>query len=422
MRDKILENLMREEIKRQQETIDLIASENYVSPEILDVLGSPLTNKYSEGYPGKRYYPGNQYYDEIEKLAQKRALAVFGLSEKSWAVNVQSYSGSPANIAIYHALMNFGDTLMGLKLTAGGHLTHGHKVNFSGRAYNVVHYSVNEKTGLLNYEEIAKLAREHKPKIIVSGLTAYPRKIDFKKFGEIAKSVGAYHLADISHIVGLVLAGLHPSPFPHSDVVMTTTHKTLRGPRGAVIFSKKSPLLHATDTNNLSIAEAIDRAVFPGMQGGPHNNVTAAKALMFFEAQQPKFKSYQKQILKNAQALAAGLSEEGFELITGGTDNHLMLVDLRSVGLDGQTGEKILEKNGITANRNTIPGDVSALKPSGLRLGTPAITTRGMKEKEMRLIAELMRRSLVEKENVSREVIALCRKFPLPYKTLNSKS
>ncbi len=424
MKDTKLQNLIKREIRRQQETIDLIASENYVSPEILEVLGSSLTNKYSEGYPGKRYYPGNQYYDEIEILAQKRALAAFGLNEKSWAVNVQSYSGSPANIAIYHALMNFGDTLMGLKLTAGGHLTHGHKVNFSGRAYNVVHYSVDEKTGLLDYGEIAKLAREGKPKVIVSGLTAYPRKIDFKKFSEIAKSVGAYHVADISHIAGLVLAGLHPSPFgsaqgkSYADVVMTTTHKTLRGPRGAIILSKKTELRTSNASNTeLTIAEAIDRAVFPGMQGGPHNNVTAAKALMFFEAVQPRFRSYQKQILKNSQALAAALLERGFKLVTGGTDNHLMLVDLRSVSLDGQTGEKILEENGITANRNTIPGDVSAFKPSGLRLGTPAVTTRGMKEKEMRLIAELMRRSLVDKENISREVVELCRKFPLPYKS-----
>lgn len=416
MKDIKLQNLIKGEIQRQKETIDLIASENYVSLEILEVLGSPLTNKYSEGYPGKRYYPGNRYYDEIEKLAQERALTTFGLNKKSWAVNVQSYSGSPANIAIYHALMNFGDTLMGLKLTAGGHLTHGHKVNFSGRAYKVVHYSVDERTGLLDYQEIEKLAQENKPKVIVSGLTAYPRKIDFKRFGEIAKSVGAYHVADISHIAGLVLAGLHPSPFdsaqgkPFADVVMTTTHKTLRGPRGAVIFTRRQET-----GDKQQVPDLIDRAVFPGMQGGPHNNVTAAKALMFFEANQPKFKSYQKQILKNSQALAAALLERGFKLVTGGTDNHLMLVDLRSVGLDGQTGERILEENGITANRNTIPGDISAFKPSGLRLGTPAVTTRGMKEKEMQLIAELMRRSLVDKENVSQEVVTLCKKFPLPY-------
>ncbi len=407
--------MIRGEVKRQSETLDLIPSENYVSPEILKILGSPLSNKYSEGYPGKRYYPGNHYYDEMELLAQKRGLELFGLNGRDWGINVQPYSGSPANLAIYAALMEFGDTLMGLRLSAGGHLTHGHKVNFSGRAYKVVHYGVNEKTGLLDYEEIMRLAKANKPKVIVSGLTAYPRKIDFKKFGAIAKTVGAYHVADISHIAGLIAAGLHPDPFPYSDVVMATTHKTLRGPRGAVIFSKKISLLHTTDAK-LLISDAIDRAVFPGMQGGPHNNSTAAKARMFFEALRPDFRKYQKQIVKNSSALATALKENGFTLVTGGTDNHLMLIDLKSVGLDGLTAGKILEKNMITANRNSIPGDASPFKPSGIRIGTPAITTRGMKEKEMAVIAKLIRDCLLGGKNVKKEAEKLCRRFPLPYK------
>lgn len=421
MKDKILEKLLNQEIDRQQESINLIASENYASPDLLKVLGSPLTNKYSEGYPGKRYYPGNQFYDEIEILAQKRCLKLFDLKEKDWSVNVQPYSGSPANIEIYNALMNLGDTLMGMKLMAGGHLTHGHKVNFSGKAYNVVHYGVNEKTGFLDYGEIAKLARKHNPKVIVSGLTAYPRKIDFKKFGEIAKSVGAYHLADISHIAGLIAAGLHQSPFgsaqgkPYADVVMTTTHKTLRGPRGALIFSRNSKLI-APDSK-LTIAEAIDRSVFPGMQGGPHNNATAAKALMAFEAMQPGFKKYQAQIVRNAQALSNELKKMGLSLVTGGTDNHLMLIDLRNIGLDGLTAEKMLEKNQIIANRNAIPGDEKPFKPSGLRIGTPSVTSRGMKEKEMHKIADLMHRCLIKKETVLKEAVALAKKFPLPYST-----
>lgn len=411
MKDRVLEKLLKAEIKRQQESINLIASENFVSEDMLSVLGSPLTNKYSEGYPGKRYYPGNAYYDEIEILAQKRALQLFRLNEKTWSVNVQPYSGSPANIEIYNALMKLGDTLMGLKLMAGGHLTHGHKVNFSGKAYSVVHYGVNEKTGLLDYEEIAKLAEKHNPKVIVSGLTAYPRKIDFKKFGEIAKSVGAYHVADVSHIAGLIAAGLHQSPFPYSDVVMATTHKTLRGPRGALIFSNRSVL----NEGGVSIADLIDRSVFPGMQGGPHNNVTAAKALMAFEALQPGFRTYQKQIIKNAAALASELEKSGFSLVTGGTDNHLMLVNLSDTGMDGLQAEKLLEKNQIIANRNTIPGDEKPLKPSGIRIGTPAVTSRGMKEKEMLAIADLIHRSLIKQESVLKEVIALSKKFPLPY-------
>ena len=404
MKDIKLKKLIRNEIKRQEATIDLIASENYASQDILDILGSPLTNKYSEGYPGKRYYPGNEIYDKIENLAKDRALKVFGLSPEKWSANAQSYSGSPANLAIYAALMEPGDVLMGMKLASGGHLTHGHKVNLSGKIYKSVQYGVNEKTRLIDYEEAARLAKQYKPKVIVSGLTAYPRKIDFKRFGDIAKSAGAYHVADISHIAGLVAAGLHQSPFSYCDVVMSTTHKTLRGPRGAVIFSRKE------------LAEKIDRAVFPGSQGGPHNNVTAAKALMFFEALQPQFKNYQKQVVKNAGVLAENLKKAGFKLLTGGTDNHLMLVDMRNAGLDGSTAEKLLEKNNITANRNSLPDDTSPFKPSGIRIGTPAVTTRGMKEREMRMIADLIFRCLVKKENVKKEVEKICKKFPLHYK------
>ncbi len=404
MKDKAIEKLIVLETKRQQETIDLIASENYASPDILMAVGSPLMNKYSEGYPGKRYYPGNVYYDQIEELAKERALKAFKLKPSDWAVNVQPYSGSPANLAIYSALMNPGETLMGMSLAVGGHLTHGHKVSFTGKFFNSVQYGVDIQTGLLDYEAMGNLAKKHQPKVIISGTTAYPRALDFQKIGTIAKSVGAYHVADISHIAGLVLAGLHPNPFPHADAVMTTTHKTLRGPRGAVIFSRKE------------ISERIDKAVFPGLQGGPHNNATAAKALMFFEALQPNFQKYQRQIVKNAKVLAATLTKLRFKLVTGGTDSHLMLVDVRGAEMDGMTAEKTLEANGITANRNSIPGDVSPFKPSGIRIGTPAVTTRGMKEKDMKVIAGLIYRALLKQENVKKEVAALCRKFPLPYK------
>lgn len=419
MKDKQLQKLIRWEIKRQNETIDLIASENCVSPDLLSVVGSPLMNKYSEGYPGKRYYPGNIIYDEIELLAQKRALKAFGLKDDEWSVNVQPYSGSPANLAIYGALMNRDGVLMGMNLPSGGHLTHGHKVSFSGKFFNAVQYGVNLKTGLIDFNEVRALAKKHKPQVIVSGFTAYPRQIDFKKFGDIAKEVGAYHVADISHIAGLVLAGLHPNPFPHADVVMTTTHKTLRGPRGAVIFARRS-LIKPTEQNpvpKFSIAEMIDRAVFPGLQGGPHNNITAAKALSFFEASQPSFKKYQKQIITNAKSLAGTLMKLEFKLLTDGTDNHLLLIDLKNNQLDGITAEKMLEQNGIVANRNSIPGDISPFKPSGLRLGTPVLTTRGMKEAQMKQIGELIHRCLISRENVNREVVALCKKFPLPYKS-----
>lgn len=404
---KILNELIKKEIKRQEETIDLIPSENIISPEILKVLGSPLANKYSEGYPGKRYYPGNIFYDVIELYAQKQGLAAFKLDPKEWHINVQPYSGSPANLAIYFALAKPGDTVMGMILSHGGHLTHGHKVNFSGTFYKSVQYGVNLKTGLIDYDALEKLAVENKPKIIFSGATAYPRVIDFKRIGEIAKKVGAYHAADISHIAGLVAAGIHPSPFLHADVAMSTTHKTMRGPRGAVIFSRGE-----------EISKAIDRAVFPGLQGGPHNNQTAGIALMFEEMQKASFKSYALQIVKNAKALASELLKHGFNLVSGGTDNHLILVDLKNKNIDGMAGQLLLESAGIVANRNTVPGDPSPFKPSGIRMGTPTVTTRGMKEKEMKQIAMFIHHLIDLKEPaefVRKEVVKLCGKFPLPY-------
>jgi len=400
MKDKKVEKLIELEKKRQEETLDLIASENLASEEVRGVLGSVLTNKYSEGYPGKRYYPGNEEYDTIENLTKSRALELFGLSAKSWSVNVQPYSGSPANFAVYYALVKPGEKIMGMKLSDGGHLTHGHKVSATGTLWKSIQFGVDEKSGLIDYVEVEKLAKKEKPKLIVSGFTAYPRKVDFKKFGEIAKSVGAYHLSDISHIAGLIAGGVHPSPFPHADVVTTTTHKSLRGPRGAMIFSK----------GNLSVK--IDKAVFPGLQGGPHNNATGAKAVAFFEALKPEFKIYAKQIVKNASVLADEMKKFGFELITGGTDNHLILVDMRNFGVDGLEAEKRLEEAGIIANRNSVPGDTSPFKPSGVRFGTPAVTTRGMKEKEMKEIAKLIQDAIKGDKEVVDKVRKLCKKFP----------
>lgn len=372
----MIKDLIKKELARQNRVINLIPSENYPSKDVLTALGSQLTSKYAEGYPGKRYYPGNEINDQIELETQNLARKVFGLS-KSWAVNVQPYSGSPANIAVYSALLKPGDALMGMKLSHGGHLTHGHKVNFSGMFYRSVQYGVDEKTGMIDYDKVSKLAKKYKPKIIISGATAYPRKIDFKKFGQIAKSVGAYHLADISHIAGLVAAKLHQSPFPYANIVTTTTHKTLRGPRGAVIFSK-----------NQEIGEKINKAVFPGFQGGPHLNTIAAMGVCFEEALRPSFKNYIKQVVKNAKVLAEELKKHGFKLVSGGTDNHLILIDLRNKNISGMEAQRRLEKFGIIANRNTVPGDQSPFNPSGLRLGTPAVTTQGMKEKDMVRIAE----------------------------------
>jgi len=405
--NKKIEKFIKQESARQNKTIGLIPSENFMSKDILEILGSPLANKYSEGYPGKRYYPGNAVCDDIEVVARKSALKAFGLKEEEWSANVQPYSGSPANLAVYMGLMSPGDMLLGLELASGGHLTHGHKVSATGKIFNAVQYGLG-KDGRMDYETIASLAKKHKPKVIISGTTAYPRKINFKKIGEIAKSVGAYHVADISHIAGLVLTGNHPSPFKYSHVVTMTTHKTLRGPRGAVIISRREPLISGKGTINV----AIDKAVFPGLQGGPHNNQTAAIAQCFYESQKPDFKKYGDQIIRNAKALKTGLKTKGFKLAAGGTDTHLLLIDLKNFGISGKDAEGRLEVNGIIANRNSVPGDTSPLNPSGLRLGTPAVTTRGMKEKDMAKIADLMYKAIVLKKNVKKEAEKLALKYP----------
>ncbi|GIW67165.1 MAG: serine hydroxymethyltransferase [Candidatus Parcubacteria bacterium] len=437
--DKKLWQIIEKEIKRQEETLDLIPSENFVDLETLFIVGSPLMNKYAEGYPGKRYYPGNKFIDEIENLAKERALKVFKLNPNEWAVNVQPYSGSPANLAVYLALAEPGETIMGLNLFHGGHLTHGHKVSYTGKLFKSVQYGVNPQTETIDYEELEKLVLEYKPKIIISGTTAYPRTIDFKRIGEIAKKVGAYHVADTSHIAGLVIANLHPSPFSFADIVTMTTHKTLRGPRGAVIFMRKE------------LEEKINKSVFPGLQGGPHMQTIAGIAYAFGRALKKDFFNYQKQIVKNAKFLAEELKKRGFKLYTDGTDNHLMIVDLKpltqtSLGcmqtkayskqnynkltqkLDknsnstqsiGKIAETLLERANIIANRNSLPSDTSPFNPTGIRLGTPAVTSRGMKEKEMKLIAEFFERILIKKEKperIKKEVIKLVKNFPLPYR------
>jgi glycine hydroxymethyltransferase len=423
---KKLWKLIEAETKRQQETVDLIPSENIADPELLAVLGTPLVNKYSEGYPERRYYGGNAFIDRIELLAQEEGLKAFGLKgglsteltaqaladaafadAPRWYLNVQAYSGSPANLAIYFALVKPGDTVMGLKLAQGGHLTHGFGLNFSGTFYKSVQYNLNPKTGAIDYDEMERLATEHKPKMIYSGATAYPRTIDFKRIGAIAKKVGAYHVADVSHIAGLIAAGVHPSPFPYADVVMATTHKTMRGPRGAVIYARTP-----------RIAAAINKAIIPGVQGGPHNNQTAAIALMFEQMQKPSFQKYGAQIVKNARALATALTAYGFNLVSGGTDNHLLLIDLKNKQVSGADAERLLDEAGIISNRNTVPGDEKPLNPSGIRMGTPSLTSRGMKEREMKLIAAYINRLISDKEapaKIRKEVLALCKRFPLPY-------
>ncbi len=372
------------EINRQRQGLELIPSENFVSEAVLKALGSPLTNKYSEGYAGKRYYGGNQFIDEIETLAIKRAKKLFHAQH----VNVQPYSGSPANLEVYFSLLQPGDTIMGMNLAHGGHLTHGHKVNLSGRIFNFVQYGVDPKNHLIDYDEVEKLAKKYKPRIIVSGATAYPRIIKFKKFAEIAKKINAVSMADIAHVAGLIIGGVHPSPFPYIDIVTTTTHKTLRGPRGAMIMCKKE------------YAEMIDKSVFPGMQGGPHNHTTAAIAVALKEASLPSFKKYARQIVQNAKSLAQSLKDNGLELISGGTDNHLILVDLTKTGVTGKQAEKALEQTGIYVNKNMIPYDSrTPFNPSGIRLGTPALTTRGFKEKEMKVIGQLISQVIYNFEN-----------------------
>ncbi len=400
--DKQITNLISEEVQRQREGIELIPSENYVSREVLQAMGSFLTNKYSEGYVKKRYYGGNRVIDEIEALAIARVKKLFSTS---YHVNIQPYSGSPANTAVYFALLHFGDKIMGMKLDHGGHITHGLPVSFSGKAYKVVSYGVNKKTEVIDYEDVRALARKEKPKLIICGATAYSRIIDFKKFAQIAQEVGAILMADISHIAGLVAAGLHPSPFGCADVVTTTTHKTLRGPRGAVIFCKSK------------YKDAIDRAVFPGLQGGPHNHITAAKAVCFAEASKPNFKTYCRQIVSNCKCLSSELERYGRRVISGGTDNHLLLVDVRSYGLNGSKAQKILDNVNISVNKNTIPFDTLAPHiASGIRIGTPAVTSRGMKEKDMLKIADFIERALSGKgqEILRKEVATFARQFKLP--------
>ena len=402
--DPLLYKYLTQEYKRQVSGIELIASENYVSEHVLEALGSILTNKYSEGYPKARYYGGNQFIDKIERLAIKRAKKLFSVKY----VNVQPYSGSPANHAVYLALLNPGDTVMGMSLSSGGHLTHGYKVSFSGIYYRSVSYSVN-KQGYIDYSLVAKLAKKYKPRLIWAGASAYPRVIDYKKFREIADSVGAYLAVDIAHIAGLVIAGLHPSPVDYADVVTTTTHKTLRGPRGAMIM-----------TNKREIIKKINKAVFPGLQGGPHNHVTAAIAVALKEASLEGFKRYARQVIINAQVLAEHLKKNGLTLITDGTDNHLMLVDLTPLGISGKQAEKLLEKVDISVNKNAIPNDARPpWDPSGIRIGTPAITTRGFKEAEVEKVAKLIVRTLTSDGDsqvlaqIKKEVNNLASKFPL---------
>jgi len=394
-KDKEIYDLIKAEEKRQTEVLEMIPSENYTSPAVMEALGSVLTNKYSEGYPKKRYYQGNKIVDSVEILAQERAKKLFGVPH----ANVQPYSGSPANTAVYFALLEpFKDKIMGLSLAFGGHLTHGSPVSFSGKYFNIVPYELNEK-GLLDYDKIKDLATSEKPKIIVCGATAYPRIIDFKKFGEIADGIGAYLLADISHIAGLIVGETHPSPVSYSDVIITTTHKTLRGPRGAMIMVTDKGL-----KKDPELADKIDKAVFPGLQGGPHDNQTAAIAVALREAQDKLFKVYIEQVVRNAKALSKELLKFGFSLVSGGTDNHLLLIDLSNKkanpakgGVNGALVAYALEVAGIVVNKNAVPNDpMPPFYPSGIRLGTPAITTRGMKEKEMVKIASWINQVIEE--------------------------
>lgn len=392
------------EVKRQQDTLELIASENIADMAVLEAMGSVMTNKYAEGYPKKRYYGGCENMDTVEQLAIDRAKVLFGADY----VNVQPHSGAQANMAVYFAFLNYGDTIMGMNLAHGGHLTHGSPVNFSGRFYKVIPYGVRRDTKTIDYEELEKLALQHKPKLIVAGASAYPRTIDFERFSKIAKSCGAYLMVDMAHIAGLVAAGMHPSPVPWSDFVTTTTHKTLRGPRGGVVMSKAE------------YEKPIRSQVFPGMQGGPLMHIIAAKAVAFKEALSDEFKQYQKRVVINAAGLAEGLKDRGFEIVSGGTDTHLFLVDLSPKGITGKDAEKVLEKAGITVNKNAIPFDN---KPpavtSGLRMGTPSITTRGMGEKEMEIIAEYIYDALRHMDNeamlgeIRRKVVDLCHSFPI---------
>jgi len=395
---------IRDEVERQNSGLELIASENFVSQAVMQAAGSVLTNKYAEGYPGKRYYGGCEFVDVAETLAIERAKQLFGAEH----ANVQPHSGAQANMAVYFTLLKPGDTVLGMNLAHGGHLTHGHPLNFSGKLYTIVPYGVRQDDERIDYEEFERLAQEHKPKMIMIGASAYPRVFDFERMGKVGRAVGAPVVTDMAHIAGLVAANVHPSPVPHSDFVTTTTHKTLRGPRGGMVLCRAQ------------YAKDLDRALFPGVQGGPLMHVIAAKAVCFKEALEPGFAAYQQQIVANARRLASSLASAGFRLVSGGTDNHLMLVDVFSKGLTGKVAEAALGKAGITVNKNAIPFDKNPpMVASGIRLGTPAVTSRGMGEPEMEAIAELIARALAAPEDdgvlamVRSEVESLCRKFPL---------
>jgi glycine hydroxymethyltransferase len=392
------------ETRRQHEGLELIASENFVSEAVLEAAGSVFTNKYAEGYPGKRYYGGCEYADVVENLARDRAKQLFGAEH----ANVQPHAGSQANMEAYAAILQPGDTILGLNLAHGGHLTHGHHLNFSGKTYKIVPYGVTKETETIDYDELQRLAEEHRPKLIIGGGSAYPRIIDFARMRQIADKVGALFLVDMAHFAGLVAGGAHPSPVPHAHIVTSTTHKTLRGPRSGLILSKSE------------FGAAIDKVVFPGMQGGPLVHIMAAKAICFQEAMQPEFRDYAKQVVANAKVLAETLAAEGFRIISGGTDTHLMLVDVFSKGMLGSEAEKALGEAGITVNKNAIPFDTNPpMKPSGIRIGTPALTTRGMKEAEMRQVGHWIAESLLQRLDASllakvrKQVLELCEAFPL---------
>ena len=404
--DKELEKALNNELRRQNDNIELIASENFVSKEVLKLQGSILTNKYAEGYPGKRYYGGCEYIDDIENLAIKYACELFNVKY----ANVQPHSGSQANMAVYRALLNPKDKIMSMSLSQGGHLTHGHSINFSGIDYEIVTYELDPETEMIDYDELINMARREKPKMIIAGASAYSRTIDFKKFREAADASGAYLMVDMAHIAGLVATGLHPSPIPYADIVTTTTHKTLRGPRGGLIL-----------TNNEEIIKKINKTVFPGIQGGPLMHVIGAKAQCFFEALKPEFKQYQMQVLKNIKAMADELKKGGMRIISGGTDNHLILVDVKSLGITGKMAEEILDKIHITCNKNTIPYDtLSPSVTSGIRIGSPAMTSRGLKEEEFRKIGKIIVSALKDSshenmEKLSKEVLEITKAYPLMY-------
>ncbi|MEM2138995.1 MAG: serine hydroxymethyltransferase [Candidatus Woesearchaeota archaeon] len=424
-KDSEIFNVLVNETNRQRKGIEMIASENFVSKAVLEAMGSPLTNKYSEGYSGKRYYGGNEFIDQSETLAIERAKKLFNAEH----VNVQPHAGSQANMEVFFALAELKDKILAMDLNAGGHLTHGSSVNFSGKFYEFHHYGVDPETGFIDMDQVRKMALKIKPKILLSGFSAYPRKLDFKEFQNIAEEVDAYHMSDIAHIAGLCATGVHENPVPIADVITTTTHKTLRGPRGAMIMSKIEDRLDKgskSDEKKKNLAQKIDSAVFPGMQGGPLDHVIAAKAVAFKEALQPDFKKYAEQIVKNAKVLADSLLDYGVSLVSGGTDNHLILMDVdKSFGIRGKKAVSVLDEVHIFTNKNMIPGDRGTpFDPCGLRIGTPAITTRGMKESEMKQIAEWYYKVLSNpdnneiKERVKKEVLEFIKEFPL-YKELN---